>query len=234
MQQFTEKKLGCIFLISLPYLQQVYGKTLILHFRKKFDKPNLLQTSWRLFYLITKIDLIYHHSVHSKTTAIGQNHFSVLKILRQHISRNSQKMLGNWTLITIMLTRILLLLFRNIFVNKITEYARFLLQSRSRTMRFLAFFWCWSRNSVSENLIRFSSYFSSAGSVKATSMEKRFLCLFWNVCIYHCVSSKGSYFTKEWCIFYRKYIFCFILNNFTLNFYGTSCEIIIYWFKLIF
>ena len=42
--------------------------------------------------------VIYQHDLSPKTTVKSEYYISVLKILRQHISRKRHELLGNWTL----------------------------------------------------------------------------------------------------------------------------------------
>ncbi len=86
-------KLGYIFLIPLPNPQQVYRNTLI---RRQIRQTKSAGKVMMIIFFDHK-GVIYQHTVPSKTAVNGAYYVSVLKFLRQHISRKRRELVGNWT-----------------------------------------------------------------------------------------------------------------------------------------
>ena len=115
-------ELGCIILIPLQSLQQVYGNALILWCWKKSDKPDPLVSSWWLFSLIINASFSSMLCL-QKLKCFNFENFETTDIEQAWWTR-----IGHY--ITIMLTHLSLLLFRNILVNAIVKLYSYFTSAR--------------------------------------------------------------------------------------------------------
>ena len=86
-----------MILFLLPNRQQFCGNTLILRLRKKFRQTKSAGKVMMIIFFDHK-DVICQLAVSSKTTVNSESHGSVLKILRQNMSRKRPEMVGNLAL----------------------------------------------------------------------------------------------------------------------------------------